>query len=232
MKKSIKRIIPYIFLIATVLALLTGCESSNIEEINIINGDRLTLEVGSTIQLKPDIPDKYLSEVIWESSSDAVTVNDIGTVRAVEVGTAAITAKYKEFTDAILIEVIPESIEYDDAEKEDFYRNYTVASSYAEAAARSQLGLMSGYLEVPDQAPDISEYQPRVNGMLIRNNEPYFADENTYVIVDCYGDEVMRVYRGGAYITLEEVAACICIRRRSRQLHRFKKCRARKQHLG
>ena len=47
------------------------------------------------------------------------------------------------------------------------------------------------------------------DGKYIKNNDPYYIDENTYVVVDAYGREVFRIYRGGAYITLEEVAAYI-----------------------
>lgn len=209
MRQNVKRIIPYIFLIATLLALLTSCRSDNIQEINITNGGRLTLEVGNSVQLELDISDELSSKVEWSSSSNAATVSDTGTVKAVEVGTTAITAKYKDLSDTAIIEVVSESLEYDDSEKEAFYQNYTVASSHEEAIQRSTLGLMSGSLTVSDQAPVISPYQPRVNGMLVRNNEPYFADENTYIVVDCYGEEVLRVYRGGAYISLEEVAAYV-----------------------
>ena len=83
------------------------------------------------------------------------------------------------------------------------------ARSYEEALERSRLGLLSGMDIVPDQAPEISEYRPMQGEAYIRNNEPLFADENTYVVVDAYGNEVLRIYRGGAYITLEEVAAYV-----------------------
>ena len=83
------------------------------------------------------------------------------------------------------------------------------AQSYEEALERSRLGLLSGLDHVPDQAPEISEYRPMQGDAYIRNNEPLFADENTYVVVDAYGNEVLRIYRGGAYITLEEVAAYV-----------------------
>ena len=98
---------------------------------------------------------------------------------------------------------------YENISKEEFYENYTPAICYEDAIYRSQHNLMSGSLSVPDQAPTLSEYQPRKDGMLIRNNEPYYIDENTYVIVDAYGNEITRIYRGGAYITLEEVAAYV-----------------------
>ena len=84
-----------------------------------------------------------------------------------------------------------------------------MATSYEEALRRSREGIPSGSLTVPDQAPTLSEYQPTKDGKLIRNNEPRYADENTYIVVDAYGKEVMRIYRGGGYITLEEVAAYV-----------------------
>ncbi len=90
-----------------------------------------------------------------------------------------------------------------------FYDNYTVADSYEEAIARSELGLMSGYIEVPDQAPTLSSVRPQKDGLFVRNTDTYFVDENTYTVVDYKGDEVLTVYRGGGYITLEEVAAYV-----------------------
>lgn len=92
--------------------------------------------------------------------------------------------------------------------KDDFYADYSPACCYVDACYRTQHYLMSGYLEVPDQYPTISSYQPSQDGMLLRNTDCYYLDEgNTYVVVDAYGVEVLRVYKGAAYITLEEVAA-------------------------
>ncbi len=86
---------------------------------------------------------------------------------------------------------------------------YRPAESYEDALNRTQNGQLSGYPYVPDQAPILSEYRPMENGLYIKNNNPYYVDENTYVVVDAYGREVFRIYRGGAYITLEEVAAYV-----------------------
>ena len=83
------------------------------------------------------------------------------------------------------------------------------AQSYEEAIRRSREGIPSGSLTVPSQAPVVSEYQPTKDGKLVRNNQPRYEGENTYVVVDAYGNEVMRIYRGGGYITLEEVAAYV-----------------------
>lgn len=92
--------------------------------------------------------------------------------------------------------------------KADFYANYTPASSYADALLRSQHGLLSGMLEVPGQEATPADYRPTEGGSYIRNTASRYEDDgNTYIVTDAYGNEVFRVYRGGAYITLEEIAA-------------------------
>ena len=98
---------------------------------------------------------------------------------------------------------------YVNIDQEEFYVNYTPACCYTDAYYRTQHYLMSGFLEVPGQYVTVSEYQPTdANGQLLRNTDCFYLDDgNTYVVVDAYGVEVFRVYKGAAYITLEEVAA-------------------------
>ena len=98
---------------------------------------------------------------------------------------------------------------YANVDKDTFYENYTPACCYVDARYRTQHFLLSGLLIVPDQYVTVSEYQPvDENGLLLRNTDCYYLDDgNTYVVVDSYGGEVLRVYKGAAYITLEEVAA-------------------------
>jgi hypothetical protein len=97
---------------------------------------------------------------------------------------------------------------YVNVKKEEFYADYSPACCYEDACYRTKHFLMSGYLEVPDQYATASSYQPAENGQLLRNTDRYYMDDgNTYVVVDAYGVEVLRVYKGAAYITLEEVAA-------------------------
>ena len=69
---------------------------------------------------------------------------------------------------------------------------------------------MSGDISDQDQEPTLAEYQPRKNGKLVRNTSSlYSEDGNTYYIVDGYGNIVNQIYRGGGYVTLEEVAAYV-----------------------
>ena len=92
--------------------------------------------------------------------------------------------------------------------KAEFYANYTPACCYLNAGHRSNHGFLSGSLNVPDQCAVEAAYRPMENGKYIRNTESrYLDDGNTYVVVDGNGKEVLRIYRGGGYITLEEVAA-------------------------
>ncbi len=91
-----------------------------------------------------------------------------------------------------------------------FYANYTPATSAADAYYRTRNGFMSGALETPDQAPQISAYQPKRNGKFIRNtNVQLSKDKKTCTVSDAYGNPAFEVYIDGAYITLEEVAAYV-----------------------
>ena len=201
--------------LSLLLLSLWGCESlpdkepQDFSDLAIENGGRVTLEVGNTLQFRLNVSDEYAKEVTWSSSSDSVTVDQSGLVTAIREGKAAVTATYKTHSASALVEVIAPSTAYDDAEKAAFYANYTVADSPEEALERSSLGLMSGELTVPDQAPVLAEFQPKSGDRFIRNRDAYYLNENTYLVVDAYGEVAFAVYRGGAYITLEEVAAYV-----------------------
>lgn len=98
--------------------------------------------------------------------------------------------------------------QYENVDKAAFYASYTPACCLEDAQLRSDSGLLSGLLEVPQQMFTRASYQPVSNGMYVRNSDSYYEDNgNTYVVVDGYGDPVLRIYKGGGYITLEEVAA-------------------------
>ena len=180
-------------------------DNTQIAELTITNGDSLKLTVGGTVKLRLNFP----VDATWSSDGQCISVSDDGLVTATSTGVASVTAKYNNFTDTISIDVVPAVDVDNDEEKREFYDNYFPATSPEDAKNRTEQGLMSGNITVPDQAPTLSEYQPVREGKLIRNNEPYYVDEVTYVIVDAYGIEVMRIYKGGAYITLEEVAAYV-----------------------
>ena len=98
---------------------------------------------------------------------------------------------------------------YANLSKEEFYADYEPAENAEDAYWRSYYGFMSGSLTVPDQAPTMAQNRPMQDGKYVRNSFAYFVGSNVYVVVDSYGEPVMEIYRGGAYITLEEVAAYV-----------------------
>lgn len=86
----------------------------------------------------------------------------------------------------------------------------TPAKSNEEARIRSQSYQISGSLVVPDQAPVLAENRPKSGEKFIRNSEIKFSEDgNAYTVVDVNGNDAFTVFRDGAYITLEEVAAFV-----------------------
>ena len=202
------------------------------DSLVIINGDSVELSVGSVFSLSTNAPDDALDRLQWFSSMPYATVDELGRVTAVAEGETIITVYLGQLSDSIRVRIYgscgmpdvthpvtdsedpntdPPKTESPaiSPERDKFYGSADPADSYAEAKERSAQGKLSGATTVPDQAPTIASYQPKQNGKLIRNSQPYYADSNTYVVVDAYGREVFRVYRGGGYITLEEVAAYV-----------------------
>ena len=121
-----------------------------------------------------------------------------------------------EFESALLLELIhtekpsDSNDPYANMSAAIFYENYTPAVSNEDAYYRSLHGFMSGELETPDQAPTLAPSQPKSNNAFIRNSTMLFDESGKeYTVVDCYGNEAFTVYRDGAYITLEEVAAFV-----------------------
>lgn len=103
---------------------------------------------------------------------------------------------------------VPASDPYVGMTREEFYASYSPATCYEDAVFRSKHGFLSGSLEVPGQYFSRAEHQPMEGDRYIRNTDSFYTDGgNTYVVTDAFGNEIMRIYRGGGYITLEEVAA-------------------------
>jgi len=209
---------------------------TEISSLSITNGGRIILNVGDTVKLETDLPDGLTHKVVWTSSNDSVSVTPEGLVTALEEGKAAVTVSYLSFSDTAMIEVRGKSFDddavttdkatadgsnlgddpstvldpYANVSKEKFYSEYTPASSYADAYYRTLHGFMSGTLTVPGQAPELSQYRPVSGDLYVRNQTNLYSNNNkAYTVTDAYGKEVFTVYKGGAYITLEEVAAYV-----------------------
>ena len=194
-------------------------------EIEILDGESLALVVGQTVTLRTSLSGEEMASAVFFVDGDAVSIDRYGVLSALCAGEATVTITYGDSSDSIVVSVratsAPSSDEIPDTpdpsedpyvgvSKEDFYASYTPASSYADAYFRSQHFLMSGTLTVPDAAPTLAADRPKVGALFVKNSEMRYEQGGyVYVVVDSYGREVMKLYRGGAYITLEEVAAYI-----------------------
>ena len=159
--------------------------------------------------------------ITTESTSSEVTTPEITTPEdTTPESTTSVTTTPEETTpeDTTPAETPPQTPPVDttdyetlyrDMSDEEFYANYTPAKSFKDAYWRSKYGFMSGSLTTPDQAPTEAENRPMQDGKYIRNSVTTFIGEDVYVLVDVNGEVVMEIYRDGAYITLEEVAAYV-----------------------
>ncbi len=217
MNRSYSGRLAAVALLLAVLLTFFSCTADaplpTIDSLEITNCERETLGVGDRFTLLTNVPSDLLDDLTWSTSNRCATVDGAGIVTAVEPGKVIVTVSLGDLSDSVLFE-IKEAVSGDPnqtviIDKEAFYGDYEPAASNAEAAERSAQGLISGSITVPDQAPMLSAYQPTNGGLLVRNSEAYYLDEDTYVVVDAYGEEVLRIFRDGGYITLEEVAAYV-----------------------
>ena len=100
---------------------------------------------------------------------------------------------------------------YANVTESEFYATYTPAKDSTDAYYRTLHGFMSGNIQTPDQAPELSPTRPMTqDGTYIRNTSTQFsADKKTYTVVDSHGNPAFEIYQGGGYIALEEVAAYV-----------------------
>ena len=187
-------------------------EDERLPESLTVSAAKTTLMVGESVDLDAVVERTFAASVTYEAvvGADLVRIED-DRMTALAEGEVTLLAKVgTRMSDSITLTILPATDPYEGMTAEQFYVNYTPAVSYLDATLRAKHGFMSGELTVPDQAPVLSEYQPKKDGQLIRNRAARYEDDgNTYVVVDARGEEVMEIYRGGAYITLEEVAAYV-----------------------
>ncbi len=99
---------------------------------------------------------------------------------------------------------------YINVNKTEFYANYRPAVCYQDAKWRTEHFLMSGSIDAQDQAPTVASNRPMSGGLYVRNTAHQYAEDGkAYIVLDANGNEAFRVYYGGGYVTLEEVAAYV-----------------------
>lgn len=194
---------------------------SDIIEIQVVNPNNVTINliatqntlmVGNTIYLDAIVmPATRQNEVVYNivSGSEYASLNG-NVLSAKAIGEVSINASIGNVVSNTIVIKIEEFLTdpYANMTKQEFYSNYQEATSYMDAYYRSLHGFMSGSIDEQEVMPTISEYQPMENGLYLKNSYSYYlADGNTYLVVDAYGEIVKTIYKGGGYVTLEDVAA-------------------------
>ena len=185
----------------------------NTPEEVIVRIDKDYLEIGDSSTLSfetiPSDANKKISYEIIDGSENAtmagnvITVIDDGPILLVGIIDSVISNVISINT----IDILDDP--YINVVKSDFYANYYEATSYQDSYYRSLHGLMSGSIADQDQAPTLAN-RPMEQGLYLRNTSSLFSlDSNTYYILDENGNVVDEIYRGGAYVSLEEVAAYV-----------------------
>jgi len=104
----------------------------------------------------------------------------------------------------------PEADPYATVSKEEFYADYFTATDYWDSYYRTVHGFMSGSIDEQDQNPTIAENRPQDEGVYLRNSFALYSyDGQAYSVLNSKGEISFTVYKCGAYVTLEEVAAYV-----------------------
>ena len=198
-----------------VFALLCSCDAlpESAEELTAALTEETSTDspAGQATEQESTLPPET-QETTEEIATEEITTEEITTeeITTEEITTEEITTE--EITTEQETEAPSEPPEdpYVNISAAEFYSDYEPADDYWDAYYRTQHGFMSGSIEPQDQKPTIAKYQPMEDGLYVRNTYSYFsADGNTYYIVDGYGEVVSRVFKGAAYVSLEEVAAYV-----------------------
>lgn len=95
--------------------------------------------------------------------------------------------------------------------RNEFYSNYKEATSYEDAMYRTEHGFISGSIEYENYKPTKKTLYK--NGQFLKfNNYSYGYDENNEIIsydINTEDGKYKTIYKGAAYISLEEVSAYI-----------------------
>lgn len=169
-----------------------------------------TIKVGATAQLNVTPTASSLKYNIV-SGSECISISG-NTITAKREGEAKINATISgKNTNEVTLTISGfTSDPYASISEEEFYSNYYTATSYQDAQYRTSHNLMSGSIDDQNQEPTISSSRPKSGTKYIKNSTTYYtSDKNGYSIVDYQGNVLRTVYKGGAYVTLEDVAAYV-----------------------
>ena len=182
-----------------------------------LTADKYLIEYSDNCTLYATVnPSSYEGEltfVITDGEEVATLVGNGQTYRSVyplDEGYVTVTAKIGgNVSNSVTVQIIRYD-PYTNVGASGFYDHYTPAADLEDSYWRTKHNLMSGSIEEQDKAPTISPSRPKSDNKFVRNTDENYADNgNSYKVVDFNGNVVNTVYKCGAYVTLEEVAAYV-----------------------
>ncbi len=161
-------------------------------------------------------PSEYANRLIFEITSGKDVASLVGTAQTqrsvlpLDEGLVTIVARIgQNFSNPVTVQIIRYD-PYTNIGASGFYDNYQPAKDLEDSYWRTKHHLMSGSIDEQYQAPTIAANRPTSGGKFVRNIDENFADNgNSYKVVDYNGNVVNTIYKCGAYVTLEEVAAYV-----------------------
>ena len=221
-----KILISWVFVLLALC--LFGCkpdveEPVEVERLSVdlsIATSKTSYYVGDSIIIDVEISEKdCFNNVILNATYEDESITDFDIIKNVivptSVGTITVFASIEGYdyvkSNQIELEILPSIYEidpYENISKEAFYENYEEAINELDAKHRTNNGLMSGDITLPDERPKLAGYRPKEEGKLLRNTNTYYSDDlDTYYITDGYGEIVDVIFEDAGYISLDEVAA-------------------------
>ncbi len=184
--------------------------STPINKDYVLTLSAATIKVGETsnLTLTPTFSSPTYNIV---SGSECVSLSG-STITAKREGVVKINATILGTnTNTVTLEISGfKSDPYVSISETEFYSNYYTATSYQDAQYRTSHNLMSGSIDDQVQEPTISSNRPKNGTKYIKNSTTYYSsDKLSYSIVDYQGNVIKTVYKGGAYVTLEDVASYV-----------------------
>lgn len=170
-----------------------------------------TIKVSETANLSVETTKNY--NYVVEEGEDIISISG-DVVTALKEGTARIYALTTDGIDRSNIVTLNVkgfvTNPYLGIDEDAFYSNYYPATSFEDATFRTEANLMSGRIEDQDQRPTIDSSRPKDGSKFVRNSSVnYNKEKNSWSILDSKGNVVNTIYKGGAYVSLEEVAAYV-----------------------
>ena len=178
-----------------------------------IDSSEYWLASGEIVQLRSQVvPSPFEAYVIYEivSGVDFAQIDGRNLTAKNCGGEVEIIGRVGDVvSEPISVLVIAEDNDpYHGVSSSDFYATYTKSTSKIDTFFRTFHYFMSGSISTQNSAPTVSDFQPKEGELLIRNSSITYEDNDwQYNILDTNGDVVNTIFKFGAYVTLEEVAA-------------------------